>query len=244
MADDTPPVCLAAYAASAISRADPLKTGVQAFTYDMRTAILPFIFIFNPQLLLINVDNWWHIITIFFIALVAILCFSSATQGWMLVRLRWYEILGLILITWMLFLPNSAMNRIYPEFAPASLDEFSEGDLDLKQNQKLRIHITRETNYGDRYKLYVFEGNKIHEGAKSLGLKLEPEQDRFVVAGLDFMGPAEKVGINFFDYVTSVDIEQINRPAKELVYIPAFLLLILIILGQVRRLRVSGRQAK
>ena len=162
----------------------------------------------------------------------------------MLVRLRWYEILGLILITWMLFLPNSAMNRIYPEFAPASLDEFSEGDLDLKQNQKLRIHITRETNYGDRYKLYVFEGNKIHEGAKSLGLKLEPEQDRFVVAGLDFMGPAEKVGINFFDYVTSVDIEQINRPAKELVYIPAFLLLILIILGQVRRLRVSGRQAK
>ncbi len=58
------------------------------------------------------------------------------------------------------------------------------------------------------------------------------------------MGPAEKVGINFFDYVTSVDIEQINRPAKELVYIPAFLLLILIILGQVRRLRVSGRQAK
>jgi len=244
MADDTPPVCLAAYAASAISRADPLKTGVQAFTYDMRTAILPFIFIFNPQLLLINVDNWWHIITIFFIGLVAILCFSSATQGWMLVRLRWYEILGLILITWMLFLPNAAMNRVYPEFAPASLNDFSEGNLDLKHNQKLRIHITRETNYGDRYKLYVFEGSKLYKGSKTLGLKLEPEKDRFIVTDLDFMGPAEKAGISFFDYVTNVDIEQINRPAKELVYIPAFLLLILIIFGQVKRLRDLGHQVK
>ena len=244
MADDTPPVCLAAYAASAISRADPLKTGVQAFTYDMRTAILPFIFIFNPQLLLINVDNWWHIITIFFIGLVAILCFSSATQGWMLVRLRWYEILGLILITWMLFLPNAAMNRVYPEFAPASLNDFSEGNLDLKHNQKLRIHITRETNYGDRYKLYVFEGSKLYKGSKTLGLKLEPEKDRFIVTDLDFMGPAEKAGISFFDYVTNVDIEQINRPAKELVYIPAFLLLILIIFGQVKRLRDLGNQVK
>ena len=77
-----------------------------------------------------------------------------------------------------------------------------------------------------------------------MGLKLEPEKDRFIVTDLDFMGPAEKAGISFFDYVTNVDIEQINRPAKELVYIPAFLLLILIIFGQVKRLRDLGNQVK
>ena len=61
MADVTPPVGLAAYAAAAISGADPVKTGVQAFRYEIRTALLPFIFIFNTQLLLIDIEvglNW------------------------------------------------------------------------------------------------------------------------------------------------------------------------------------------
>jgi TRAP-type uncharacterized transport system fused permease subunit len=54
LADDTPPVGLAAYAAAAISRGDPIKTGVQGFAYDIRTALLPFMFIFNTDLLLID----------------------------------------------------------------------------------------------------------------------------------------------------------------------------------------------
>jgi len=55
MADVAPPVGLAAFAASAISGADPIKTGFQAFFYEIRTALLPFLFIFNTDLLLINV---------------------------------------------------------------------------------------------------------------------------------------------------------------------------------------------
>ena len=49
LADDTPPVGLAAYAAAAISKGDPIRTGIQGFIYDMRTAVLPFIFIFNTR---------------------------------------------------------------------------------------------------------------------------------------------------------------------------------------------------
>ena len=56
LADDTPPVGLAAYAAAAISKGDPIRTGIQGFIYDMRTAVLPFIFIFNTQLLMIGID--------------------------------------------------------------------------------------------------------------------------------------------------------------------------------------------
>src|SRR3546814_16858753 len=58
LADDTPPVGIAAYAAAAISGADPIRTGVQGFIYDLRTAILPFMFFFNPSLLLIGVESW------------------------------------------------------------------------------------------------------------------------------------------------------------------------------------------
>jgi TRAP-type uncharacterized transport system fused permease subunit len=57
MADVTPPVGLASYAAAGIARCDPIKTGVTAFGYSMRTAILPFMFIFNTQLLLIGIDS-------------------------------------------------------------------------------------------------------------------------------------------------------------------------------------------
>ena len=55
MADVTPPVGLASYAAAAISGADPNATGWQATWYSFRTALLPFVFIFNPQILLIGV---------------------------------------------------------------------------------------------------------------------------------------------------------------------------------------------
>ena len=64
LADDTPPVGLAAFAAAAISQGDPIRTGVQGFAYDIRTAVLPFIFIFNTDLLLIDV-TWIEGISIF-----------------------------------------------------------------------------------------------------------------------------------------------------------------------------------
>ncbi len=61
MADATPPVALAAYAAAGLSGADPLKTGVQGFIYEMRTAILPFMFVFNTELLLIDIGSPLHL---------------------------------------------------------------------------------------------------------------------------------------------------------------------------------------
>ena len=60
MADVTPPVGLASYAAAAISGGDPLKTGLQAFWYSLRTGILPIVFLFNHELLLIGIENVWH----------------------------------------------------------------------------------------------------------------------------------------------------------------------------------------
>jgi len=56
MGDITPPVGLATFAAAAISGEDAIKTGIQGARYALRTVILPFIWIFNPQLLLIDVS--------------------------------------------------------------------------------------------------------------------------------------------------------------------------------------------
>jgi TRAP transporter 4TM/12TM fusion protein len=239
LADDTPPVCLAAYAASAISRADPIKTGIQAFAYDIRTAILPFVFIFNPQLLLIGVTSWWHGISVFLVALVAILSFSSATQGWLLIGNRWYESLLLLFATWILFLPNAAMSQIWPEFKTLEFNTFTQGQLTLAEGQKVRLHITRHTNYGDRFKLFVFPASLAGPfSAQDLGMSLAyEEQEGWVVESLSYLSPAEAVGIDYLDLLTSIDIESLDRPSREWAFIPAFVLIGLVWLNQRRRRR-------
>jgi len=98
LSDDTPPVGLSAYAAAAISKADPIRTGIQGFLYDMRTAILPFLFVFNTDLLLIGVSSWWQIVMIFATSLIAMFAFASFTQGFMHRRNRWYESILLFLV--------------------------------------------------------------------------------------------------------------------------------------------------
>lgn len=92
LADDTPPVGLAAYAAAAIAKSDPIKTGLQSFAYDVRTAILPFFFVLNTDLLLYEIQSFWLGVLIFSMAILGILFFESAVQNWFLVRNKWYEI--------------------------------------------------------------------------------------------------------------------------------------------------------
>ncbi len=81
LADDTPPVGLAAFAAAAISQGDPIRTGIQGFTYDIRTAVLPFMFVFNTELLMIGVNNWLHAVIVIAGAVAGMLTFAAATQG-------------------------------------------------------------------------------------------------------------------------------------------------------------------
>jgi len=106
LADDTPPVGLAAYAASAIARSEPIPTGLQGFMYDIRTAILPFMFIFNADLILHNIYSWPQGILIFIMACVGNFAFASATQGWFVAKTRIWEIPLLLAVTLILMRPD------------------------------------------------------------------------------------------------------------------------------------------
>ena len=124
MADVTPPVGLASFAAAAVSGGDAIKTGFTAFFYSLRTVALPFVFIFNTDLLLIDV-GWVQGILVAISATIAILIFTAGTMGWFLTKNRIYESVALILIAFALFRPDFFMNRIAPPFAqiePAQLD--------------------------------------------------------------------------------------------------------------------------
>ena len=240
MADVTPPVGLAAYAAAAISRADPIRTGVQAFYYEIRTAILPFVFIFNPALLLIGVNNIWHGLLIFVVSLIAILAFASAAQGWLLTRLRWYEIIALLFVTVSMFRPDFIMNRVFPEYTVIEQDLSK--SIQYEEERKLRLQVTRYTDYGERYKMFVFpiEPNTKASVLEISGLELEKnDDDNFEVVNLVFMGPAEQKGMDFFDEVTRIEISSLDRPAKEYVYLVGLLVLLLTFYSQRRRITKS-----
>jgi TRAP transporter 4TM/12TM fusion protein len=107
LADDTPPVGLAAYAAAAIAKSPPIPTGVQGFMYDIRTAILPFMFIFNSDLILHNINNWPQGLLIFAMACIGNFAFASATQGWFVARNRIYEIPIFLSVTVMAMRPDA-----------------------------------------------------------------------------------------------------------------------------------------
>jgi len=121
LADDTPPVGMAAYAAAGIAKSDPIKTGLQGFAYDIRTAILPFAFFFNNKLLLIsgvdpldtNNPSGWQWITnpgeialIFLTAVAGMFAFSSATQGWVLTKTTAVERVLLLSVVPLMLVPN------------------------------------------------------------------------------------------------------------------------------------------
>ena len=106
LADDTPPVGLAAYAAAAIAKSPPIPTGLQGFMYDIRTAILPFMFIFNSDLILHNISSWPQGLLIFAMACVGNFAFASATQGWFVARNRIYEIPLFLCVTLTLMRPD------------------------------------------------------------------------------------------------------------------------------------------
>ena len=106
LADDTPPVGLAAYAAAAIAKSPPIATGIQGFMYDIRTAILPFMFIFNSDLILHNVTSWSQGILIFLMACFGNFAFASATQGWFVAKNKIWELPLLLAVTLTLMRPD------------------------------------------------------------------------------------------------------------------------------------------
>ena len=149
MADVTPPVGLASFAAAAISGADPMKTGLVASFYSLRTAVLPFLFIFNTQLLLIGVDSWYELVLQVIIATVAMLIFAAATMNYFLTRSRLWESVALLLIAFALFRPGFFWDRIYPpllESEPAQIYQVAEA---LPAGASIRLHAEGITIEGD-----------------------------------------------------------------------------------------------
>lgn len=90
MADITPPVALAAFAGSGIAKANPLKTAFSASKLAIAAYLVPYIFVFSPALLLIDV-NAIQVIGIIFTSIIGIIAVGSAVSGYLVTNLAWFE---------------------------------------------------------------------------------------------------------------------------------------------------------
>jgi TRAP transporter 4TM/12TM fusion protein len=227
MADVTPPVGLASYAAAAISGGDPLRTGVQAFWYSLRTGILPIVFLFNHELLLIGIKNIWHGLTVIVTSLIGILVFTSATQGWFINKLRWYEIIIFLFISLSLLAPEVVLNKFYPKFEQQQLSVKKIVPLSFDVNREVHIKVTRPSEYGDRYKLFVISKKSFNQNftVNDYGINLVEKNSKIIIDKVTWNGLAKKSGVKTGDIISDFKVENLERPNKAIVYPFSFLLL-------------------
>lgn len=260
MADVTPPVGLASFAAAAVSGGDPIKTGLTAFFYSLRTIALPFFFIFNTDLLLIDVD-FIHGVLVFCVALAAMLIFAAGTQGYFMTRNKLWESAALLLISFTLFRPGYWLDQMDPPYEIINAAQQSIGATDIQNyvetyphNKDLRLVFSGPANSDGRpiATTLLLEGIADNDGTPA------STQTRLAQAGLDFADsenntialfeplPGTPYSRNFlrFDFYgdnTNVLLERIEVPKqrlpKELFYLPALGLLGLITVIQRKRHR-------
>ncbi len=235
LADDTPPVALAAFAAAAISKGDPIKTGIQGFMYDIRTAILPFMFIFNTELLMIGIESWYHLLITVVIAITAIMLFAAATQGYFIVRCRKWEIVALLLIAFTLFRPAYWMDQIYAPLESVSATNIYEVAEKMPVGAQIRIRVMGEDIEGREIdKVVMLPLGAAGSGKDRLfeaGLELLIADGKVIVDNVVFGSTAERQKIDFDFEIASVEVEA-DRPAKQWFYLPALIVLGLIIMLQ------------
>jgi TRAP transporter 4TM/12TM fusion protein len=238
LADDTPPVGLAAFAAAGISGGDPIKTGIQGFFYDIRTAVLPFMFIFNTQLLMIGIDHWYHLLLVIGAAVFAMLAFAAGTQGFFLIKSRVWETAALLLVALVLFRPGLVWDEIYPpliEEPPAQLAAWVD---DMEPGSSLRLMLEGEKMSGKKFTktIMLTVGDEATGGGKLAGIGVETreEEGRIFIDNVVFSSAAEKAGIDFDQEILSIQIPA-RRPPKELMYVPATAIYLVVWLVQYRR---------
>jgi len=241
MADATPPVALAAFAASGISGGDPFKTGVQAFFYELRTAILPFVFIYNQEIILLGIKNVFHFLWLFITAALACMAFASFTQRYMFTKTRWWEMLLLAVATVFLFRPDLPQDYLFPpyrELPPAQVMETVRG---LEPGEELRLRLLTEFEDGtvkDQVVVLPFQGENAEDRLESCGAILSWEGGKLMMDDVLINSRLEKLGINMDDPTEVLGVEVANpRPEKWLFSSPGLLLFGLVVVTQTKRRR-------
>ncbi|CAG1015663.1 hypothetical protein BURC_01020 [Burkholderiaceae bacterium] len=243
MGDITPPVGLATFAASAISGEDPIKTGIQGSVYALRTVILPFIWIFNSQLLLIDVHGVAELVRVVVACTIAMLVFAAVTMNWFRVASRWWETLLLLVATALLFRPDAFMDQLAPPYRDAAPSAAYQVAQEAETDATIVMVIKGTTIEGEDVTktVAVQLGDKGADGRKRLadaGLQLSTLGDQVQISAVKFGTRAKRGGFEQGWDVAALKLPS-DRPTPHWFYLPALLLIGLVWWTQGRRMVAS-----
>jgi TRAP transporter 4TM/12TM fusion protein len=242
MADVTPPVGLAAFAAAAISGEDPNRIGWQGTVYSMRTAILPFVFIFNPQMLLIGVESWAQTALVVAASTAAILLFAAASMGFFAARSRLWESALLLAACFALFRPDWFLNQVAPATVELPGREFLAQVAQAPADRRLAIVVEGMSIEGEDVRKTVSldlgqpKGTP-QERLRAVGMTVAALGEEVTIGNVAFGSYAKRVGLEPGYTVAAVLAPAPGRPSTVWVTIPALALAGLVWWGQRRRTR-------
>jgi hypothetical protein len=242
MADITPPVGLASFAAAAISKEDPIATGLQGAIYSLRTAILPFVFIFNPEILLIGIENWLHGVWVVVISTIAILVFAAATMNWFVTKSRIWESAVLLVCVFALFRPGFFLDLFYPPTVSQPGSTLLQKVQQAPADQRITIVVEGTNIEGDSVRktisLPLGDPQEPRLRLRAVGVTVAPLGDKVSISNVAFGSYAKRIGLDVGYEVVAV-LEPAPRPSR---LIPA--LIALAIIGGIGALQWSRRRAE
>ena len=200
-------------------------------------------FIFNTQLLLIDVDSIGGFLLTFVSATVASLLFAAASQWWFLTRNKWYETLLLLIVAFSLFRPNFWMDMIYPPYRQVAATDLMQTVEKAPDGGRLRLWVEGEDANGRLIKkgllLSLAEAGPAVKRLDTFGVRLLSMGGQTEVLSVRFRSRADKIGFRQGQKIIAMEVAN-ERPAAEWAFIPALGVLALIVVMQRRRIAAGA----
>ncbi|WDM85783.1 TRAP transporter permease [Ehrlichia sp. JZT12] len=248
MADVTPPVGIASYAAAAIAKGNAFKTGVQSFLYNVRTMIVPFLFIFNSELILYDVTNIWDNVFIIFVSLVGILSISAAMQGYFIRKNKLYESIMLLGVGIILIMPNYIAKLFVSPYDIIPLSELS-NELVIPKDSFMKLTVVSKYNTDgikkeiviplkDKMQDLEFKGTLLDLLSQNIGLTVDNSDisnNRLGVKDIASWSYIEPSDMDDTDCIVGLALSLKKYYYIVYVYLVAIILLLIVIFLQVRK---------
>jgi Domain of unknown function (DUF3394) len=210
----------------------------------LRTAILPFVFIFNPAMLLIGVENWTDTAIVVAVNMAAILLFSAATMNYFATRSRLWESAVLLVVCFALFRPDWWLNQLYPATVELPARELMTKVAEAPADQRIAFVVEGMNIEGDdiRKTVSLSLGDPKptpQERLRAAGLTVTGLGDQVTISNVAFGSYAKRIGLEPGFQVVSVIQPAPGRPSQFWVFLPALALAAAIWWLQRRRVRSS-----
>ena len=174
------------------------------------------------------------------------LLFAAATQGWFLTKNRIYETVALLLVAFTLFRPGFWMDMAFPPFTEAAPANIAEAAGNTPAGEDLRLRVAGVNDLGDPIEFVALvpmgAAASGEERLAEAGLAFRQDGDKMIIDDVTYDSAAQKAGLDWDQEVLRV-LQPVSVPSKYWMFIPALLLLALVVMMQ-RGRAPSARRAE